>query len=328
VRGLYNAVSNPSGLHTPPGFGRVANYTRASGDSLGVGVFSTLGSYGIKVTAASTSLLINNVSFEGYADIEAMQYGLYLQGAYNCTFNGAWYLSNQHNVTLATVGTIGSQYNHFGGRLQMNGALAGAYHVTLDGPVPDGQGNLVGGCYDNVFDHPSFSRPHTFAQSVQDAGVRTVWRGTGDSGIPVIPALARAWADNPLPPEVLLTSTIPTTVVHASITPVLTGKLRVTVTGTLYNSGGAVCGAVLSIMVGTTTYYIQGEVSQSAIPSGASASVALCVDLDQVQGPDLPAPFVGTLGTTYEVSVQLTASIPHDIDVPPHGMQLSVQELP
>jgi hypothetical protein len=165
----------------------------------------------------------------------------------------------------------------------------------------------------------TFTVPFSSARAVFDEriGGWTVVSAAPDAAL----LFARAWADNPQ--QVTLTTTNPTIIASASVAPRVTGKLRVIVTGTLTSSAGMPTNAVLSLSLGgsaTPAVYSQGPANA---PPSSSVWASLIVDLDKV-----PSPPSTPIGTAVEVNAVLTVATAGVVDVPAHGLQIDVEEVP
>jgi hypothetical protein len=176
-------------------------------------------------------------------------------------------------------------------------------------------GKLVNGQVSGV----TFTIPFSSARAVFDerVGAWTVVSAAPDAAL----LFAHAWADNPA--QVTLTTTDPTVIASASVTPKVTGKLRVIVTGNLTNSAGMPTNVVLSLSIGanaTPAVYTQGPANA---PPSSSVWASLIVDLDK-----LPSPPSTPVGTAVDVNAVLTVATAGVVDVPAHGMQIDVEEVP
>jgi hypothetical protein len=129
--------------------------------------------------------------------------------------------------------------------------------------------------------------------------------------------LARAWGDNAS--QVNLTTTSPRIIASATVTPLVTGKLRVTVTGTVFV--GSDVSAQLSLSLGssaTPAIYTQGP---QLLEHNTSGALALTVDLDKI-----PSPPSTPVGTAVTINAVLQMSVAGG-DVPAHGLEIEVQEV-
>jgi hypothetical protein len=123
---------------------------------------------------------------------------------------------------------------------------------------------------------PSFTIPFSAARAVFDerlGGWTVVSAAPADGFL----RLVRGWGDNPDP--ITLATTNPTIVASATVTPNVSGKLRVIVTGTLSNRAVTPTNLVLSVSLGPTAtdvVYAQGPANA---PPNSSAWASLVVDL-------------------------------------------------
>lgn len=133
-------------------------------------------------------------------------------------------------------------------------------------------------------------------------------------------ALGNAWADNPNQATLVNTGAI--IVAQATITPRVTGKLRVIITGTVNNTDGVAVSLITTVSQGvssTPALYTQGTAETPASPD--SGTVALVVDLDKTASPT-----VFPVGTPVNINAVLQAGVGNVIVVPAHGVQIEVQE--
>jgi hypothetical protein len=211
------------------------------------------------------------------------------------------------SLTLPADPSSGDNFGFF----DADGSCSPATPITLsaeDGKPVNGQ--MAG---------LTFSVPFSSARAVFDEklGGWTVVSSAPDASL----LFARAWADNQ--DDLTLTSTNATTVVSATLTPRVTGKLRVIVTGTFTNTASTPTSVALSLTIGSSAVETIYNQAPANAPASSGGWVSLIVDLDK-----LPSPPSTPVGRSVQVNAVLTAGAAGAITVAAHGVQIDVEEVP
>jgi hypothetical protein len=216
--------------------------------------------------------------------------------------------------------------------------------VNLSGPAAAGQVLTAGGSSSATWVTPSTTLTGDVTGSGASSSITTtvsklqgvVLSGSPTAGqiltatsstaatwsTPAVSFLARVWADN--------SSTIsPTTtgvITSVAFTPVITGKIRVIVTGNAINNTGSTASCSIGIVHGvsdTITSPIDYYVSSTLNLAGSySGNVACVVDYDKLSSPIIFTPF-----TTVFFNVVLTNTTANAIGFTAHSCQIEIQEV-
>lgn len=133
------------------------------------------------------------------------------------------------------------------------------------------------------------------------------------------PSLANAWNDSGNQQNLINTG--PIIVAQVLITPKVTGKIRLTVTGTINNTGGqtSLIASVTHGLASSPADYTQG--TQSVAGGSLSTGQSLIVDFDK-----LPTPIIFPVGQQAILNFVLQAGNGNVVIVPAHGIQIEAQE--